>query len=494
MAIGTQSTPMRWMAGPLDVARRQKDKDFTAAMGDVLRQWLDPTLLSLVQGTPINCLIVSWASGVPADAEQQTALKPLLDKAKAAGLDVVGLIDGPGDKAAAIAAARAAGLAAIALEKAPAADAGIPVIVWGSSGTAVPAANSPAVAVTDGSWPGVGQGKDPQGGPTNLPWVDSNGGLIAMSQALAPGKAVWVVADPPKGAALTIDSFQLAIADAEAHSGRWVIALDDVTRAQLAAKNAATTATFKKVTDYLGYFDQHKALRAYERAGRLALVANFTDPLDRLLAEQALNLLPRQREPYRVIARSQALAAPFDGLQGIFYVDQEAPEAKLRAKLIAFVEAGGFLFVRAKWPSPEGTPVQLSTEEAYVLFNERSLGKGRLAVAKVDELDPFFACTDIQSIMSHRNDPLRVYNGPSMNCVFAAAPGGKQAAIHVLNFSKRAGGDAAVFFIKTPFKTASFASPELAAPAPLTWVPQAAGGAELTLPKFAVYGVIQLES
>jgi len=150
--------------------------------------------------------------------------------------------------------------------------------------------------------------------------------------------------------------------------------------------------------------------------------------------------------------------------------------------------------VRAKWPSPEGTPVQLSTEEAYVLFNERSLGKGRLAVAKVDELDSYFSCTDIQSILSHRNDPLRMYNGPSMNCVFTAAPGGKQAAIHVLNFSKRAGGDGAVFHVKTPFRTARFVSPELAAPAALAWVPEAAGGAELTLPKFAVYGVIQLEN
>ena len=106
MAIGLQSTPMRWMAGSLDIARRQKDKDFTTAMADALRKWVDPTLLSLVQGTSINCLVVSWASGLPADAEQQTSLKPLIDQARKAGLDVVGIIDGPGDKAAAIAAAR----------------------------------------------------------------------------------------------------------------------------------------------------------------------------------------------------------------------------------------------------------------------------------------------------------------------------------------------------------------------------------------------------
>jgi hypothetical protein len=482
------------MAGSLDIARRQKDKDFTTAMADALRKWVDPTLLSLVQGTSINCLVVSWASGLPADAEQQTSLKPLIDQARKAGLDVVGIIDGPGDKAAAIAAARTAGLSAIAMDSVPAADPGIPVVAWGSTGAALFAGKSAAVAVTDGSWPGVSQANDPAGGPTNLPWVDSNGALIAMAQALAPDKPVWVVIDPPKALKMTADAFQLVLADAEAYSGRWMISLDDTTRAGLAAKNAASTDIWKKITETLAFFEQNKAIRAYERTGRLAIMSNFSDPLDRLLGEQALNLLPRQREPFRVIARSNALAASFDGLQGIFYVDQEAPEAKLRQKLVAFVEAGGTLFVRAKWPSPEGAPVQLSTEEAYVLFNERSLGKGRLAVAKADELDPFFSCTDIQSILSHRLDPLRMYNGPSMNCVLAAAAGGKQSVIHVLNFARRAGGDGTVFYVKTPSKTARFVSLETPAPVALTWVPQAAGGAEITLPKFAVYGAILLES
>ena len=137
MAIGTQTIPMRWLAGSLDIARRQKDKAFTPELADVLRKWLDPSLLALVQGTPINCIVVSWASGVPADAEQQTSLKPLIDKAIQAKLDVVGLIDGPGDKAAAIAAARTAGLTAVAMEAVPAADVGIPVVAWGSSGAAL---------------------------------------------------------------------------------------------------------------------------------------------------------------------------------------------------------------------------------------------------------------------------------------------------------------------------------------------------------------------
>jgi hypothetical protein len=482
------------MAGPLDIARQQKEKDFTPEMADVLRKWLDPSSLELVKGTPINCLVVSWASGLPADAEQQQAIKPLLEKGRQAGLDFVGLVDGSADKAAAVAAARSAGLTAVAMEAAPPGNTGIPVIPLGKSGEALWGANSPALGVSDGSWPGITQENDPSGGPTNLPWVNSNGALIAMARALAPNKAVWMVVDPPQALRPTAEHYLLAVADAEAYGGRWLVSLDAQMRAGLAAKTAQPVETWKRITAMLAFFEQNKSIRTYERMGRLAVMSNFSDPSDRVLGEQSLNLLPRAREPFRVIARSQALAASFDGLQAIFYVDQELPEAKLRQKLVAFAEAGGTLFVRAKWPNPEGSPIELSSAETYLLFNERSLGKGRLAVAKTDELDPFFTCTDIQSIMSHRGDPIRLYNGSSMNCFCQTSAQDRKGVIHVLNYSRRAGGDAPLVYMKTPYKSARFVSPEVASPVALEWTPQQAGGAELSLPRISVYGAVQMEN
>jgi len=492
MAIGAQSMPMRWTAGPLDIARRQKEKGFTAEMAEVLRKWQDPSLLALVQGTPINCLVVSWASGLPADAEQQQALKPLLEKGRQAGLDLVGLVEGSADKTAAIAAARAAGLSAVAMEAVPLGDAGIPAIAWGKSGEALWGANSTVVGLADGFWPGVPQEKAPTGGPTNLPWVDSNGALLAMARALAPKKIVWVVADPPAGAKVTIEYYLLALADAEAYGGRWLISLDDQMRAGLAGASASAAESWKKVTGAVAFFEQNKASKTYERVGRLAVVSSFSEP-DRFLGEEALNLLPRLREQFRVIPKAQALAASFSGLQGIFYVDQAPPDAKLRQKLIAFANGGGTLFVRSKWPNPEGAPAPVRPAEAYLLFNVRSLGKGRLAVAKEDDLDAYFACADIQNILSHRGDLVRLYNGPSMNCFLQASPQGRQGVIHVLNYSRRPGSDGPVVYVKTPYRSARFVSPELASPVTLEWAPQKAGGSELTLPKISTYGAVQME-
>ena len=497
MAVGTQSKPMRWSAGPLDIARRQKEKDFTPEIAEVLRQWLDPALLASLQGTPVNCLVVSWASGLPADAEQQQALKPLLERGRQAGLDFVGLIDGSADKTAALAAARAAGLSAVAMDAVPPGNAGIPVIAWAKSGAALWGANSPILALSDGLWPSVPIEKTPTGGPTNLPWVDSNGALLAMSQALAPNKPVWIVADPPRQARLTVENYLLAVADTEAYGGQWVISLDDQMRAGLAAKTTQAAGDWKKIMDALAFFEKNKAVRTYERMGRLAVLSSFSEP-DRYFGEDALNLLPRLREPFRVISTTQALAASLNGLQGILYVDQEPPEAKLRQKLIAFVKGGGTLFVRSTWPNPEGSPAQLSSEEAYLLFNVRSLGKGRLAVAREEKPDTYFTCMDVQNILSHRGDPARLYNGASMNYFYQAAPQGRQGVIHVLNYSRRAGGDNALIYLKAPYRSARFVSPEIAAPVALQWAPQTSpygiGGSELTLPRISVYGAVQMES
>src|ERR1019366_383928 len=128
MALNAESVPMRWPAGPLDIARREKEKGFPAETAEVLRKWLDPASLAVVQGTPVNCMVVSWASGLPADAAQQQALKPLIAQGKQAGVEFVGVIDGEANRPAAVAAAQSAGLSAVAVEGDMPGSAGVPVI------------------------------------------------------------------------------------------------------------------------------------------------------------------------------------------------------------------------------------------------------------------------------------------------------------------------------------------------------------------------------
>ena len=488
MALNAESIPMRWPAGPLDIARGEKTKGFTAETAEVLRNWQDPASLALVQGTPINCLVVSWASGLPADAGQQQALKPLIEKGKQAGLGFVGLIEGEANKAAAVAAAQAAGLAAVAMPGDAPASAGVPVIPWNKASQVRSFASSPVVGVSDGVFPGLPQAASQAGGPTNLPWVDSNGAILLIARALAPDKIVWVGFDPPPQAKLAAEAYVLAVADPASYGARWPISLDDQLRVDLAAKKQPAADTWKKLLDTVAFFEQHKELRTYQPNGLLAVMSSFAGP-DFDAGEEAVNLLPRLRQPFRVIARSRAAGASFAGLQAIFYVDKEAPDAELRKKLMAFATAGGTLFVPSKWPNPEGAA---AAAEPYLLFNMRTVGKGRLAVCKEDQPDAYDTVADIQNIMSHRTDLLRLYNAPSANFLYETTAQGR-GVIHLLNYSRRPGSDGPVFFVKEPHKSARLVSPELAAPADLQWVPQEAGGAELALPRLSVYGAIEME-
>jgi hypothetical protein len=281
----------------------------------------------------------------------------------------------------------------------------------------------------------------------------------------------------------------LAVADTATYGGRWVISLDDQVRGGLAAQNSTALDTWKKATGAVTFFEQHKELRDYQPMAVLAVISDFAGA-DRDLGEEALNLLPRLRQPFRTIARSQAAGVSFAGLRAIFYVDQEPADAKLRAKLLAFVQGGGMLFATSKWPNPEGT---LVPPEPHLTFNVRALGKGRLAVAKDDQPDPYDTVQDIQVLMSHRQDVLRLYNGSSMNCFYEASAQERQGVVHLLNYSRRPGGGGALLYMKEPYRTARFVSPEIASAVDLKWVAQEAGGAELLMPQISVYGVAELE-
>jgi len=473
----------------LDIARHEKEKGFSAEKAEVLRQWLAPASLAVVQNTPVNFLVVNWAAGLPADADQQQALKPLIEKGRQAGLGFVGLIEGEANKPAALAAAQSAGLSAVAMDGDTPGSTGVPVIPWNKAAQVRPTTNSPVLGISDGLWPGVPERNLGPAGPTNLAWVDSNGAALLITRTLAPDKVVWIDYDPPPQTKVTAEQYMLAVADAASYGARWVVSLDDQLRADLTANKQPALDTWKKAAGTLAFFEQHKQARTYQPMGPVAVVSNFAGA-DWDFGKAAVNLLPRVRQPFQIIVRSRAVGASFAGLQAIFYVDHEAPEPKLREKLTAFAKGGGTLFVRSDWPNPEGTP---APAEPYLLFNVRSLGKGRLAVCKEDQPVVYDAVSDVQVIMSHRNDLLRLYSASSSNFFYQTSAQGRQGVIHLLNYSHRPGSDVAVFYMKEPHKSARLVSPEIASPTELKLEPQDGGGQEFAVPKLAVYGAIELE-
>ena len=116
MALLPKAVPMRWASGPLEIALRGKTDGFTPQHKQTLERFHDPASLEILKNSPIDCLVVSWAAGLPEDAAQQRSATALIAAARQRNLAVVGWVQGSADHAATIAAGHAAGLAAVAVQ------------------------------------------------------------------------------------------------------------------------------------------------------------------------------------------------------------------------------------------------------------------------------------------------------------------------------------------------------------------------------------------
>ena len=122
---GTLDTwvPARWDGGPLEIVRRARDKAFAktladAAVREAIEQWYDPETLGLLEGTPINCLLVTFSAGADPAIErwQQQLVVDYARLARKRGLAVLGLIYPGADPEGVAAAAADAHLDGLVLE------------------------------------------------------------------------------------------------------------------------------------------------------------------------------------------------------------------------------------------------------------------------------------------------------------------------------------------------------------------------------------------
>jgi hypothetical protein len=445
--------PMRWPGGPLEIARREKTEGFGPRIRQALERWHEPAALEILKDTPVDCLVLSWAAGGPADAEQWRSAVPLIEAARRRNLSVVGWIDGAADHRQALAAAKTAGLSAIAMRDFKG-TADLPVIAW-SDRTDVPwDSQSPAVAIAGSVWPGVNisQGAgDANAGPTSVPWLDSNGWYIQMARARLRAP-LWLVFDPPgKGAIFSAQSYANAIADSEIAGGRWMISLDDDLRASLGEGAAPALQSWKQIAAAARFFRDHAAWKSYRSLGLVGLISDFSGS-NLEIGGEILNLMARRDLLFRVIWKSQSDSS-FDGLKALIYPDTAAPDAVLRRRLTEFVEQGGLLVAGPEWgaqgkPAPPDFPTQLDV---------RAFGKGRLAVARKRLSDPYQVAVETQFLLSHRYDLVKIYNAPSSGCTrFTAPPGSGKALIQCVSYADggRGGGGLRTIWIRDRFAKA----------------------------------------
>ena len=314
------------------------------------------------------------------------------------------------------------------------------------------------VTLVKGQWPGVRAARGDAGrvsaGPTGDPWVDSNGWQIRLTAALHPQAAVWVNAPPPDTFRASGGAYLIAVADSGAYGGRWVISVDNQLASAVAARRPEALEIWKSTVTAAGFFAQHKAWAGYSPAAIVGVISDFAGD-NEAFSRELLNLLARAGQHYRILLKDRA--PDLEGLRAVIYADAQQPDANLRKRILGFVEAGGALIASPSWGAAPGAAAKPDDEGP--LFAARSLGKGRIALAKTPSRDPYQWANDSVAIVSHRYDMVRIWNGGATGSYYAVSPDRKKAVVHVLFYANR-GPDAASVRIAGQWKAAKGWTPD----------------------------------
>lgn len=484
-----QWIPARWDGGPVEVARRAGDKTPPGpAVQAALAGWYDPATLGLLEGTPINCLLLTLSAGADPQAEKRQfqLVKEYARRARERGMAVLGLVYPGADAAAAASAAADAPLDGIALEgEFPGGFAFAEKLQQAlrekrSAALVIPIATSAllrtaawAVVAVEGVTPGVNKVDDSAAASaTGGMWVDSNLWLARSFHAGAE-RPVWISHRPRAGVP---GIYARSIADAAAAGARWIVALDDELRAGLLRREPKAMDVWRSVGADLAFFESRKEWRGYRPFGNVAIVL---DPAGASLAnsEEYLNLVARRQIPYRVIYRPQLTAAALAGLRAVLAFDLNPATEAERNALRAFAAKGGLLLTGPSWG---GAP----KDQTYTIVAE---GEGEIAVYKEAQADPQTVARDLNDLVNTPELGASVFKAPSVLSYITAAPDGGQMLIHLVNYATEP-AESVVIWVTGQFGSARLITADgTSAELPLK---RSGGRTEITVPKLAVYGVV----
>ena len=478
--------PVRWTGGPLELAWRTQTKTLPAdgAVRDAVLRWYEPATLSLLEDSPVNCLLVTWSA--PADAavqtEQQQLVKVYADAAHKRGLLVLGLVYAPGDATKIAEDSARAGLDGLVLEgdftpEFPAAmreAAGSMVVIEIAKDPGAWRWKSAPIVAVAGATPSARNLSEMgiRGTPSSEPWIESNIWLVRSFGLASPWRPVWISNQIEK--ATDVD-YEQAVADASSAGGRWIVSLDDALRAKLRAQDASAIEVWRRVSSYLKFAEGHAALAApYGNVGMVLDSANTEqDQVD-----EYMNLATRRQVPYRLLERSRLSADGLSKLRALVAIQLDPPTAAERKLLQAFAENGGLVIAGPSWGSaPKTEP-----------FAELPVGKGRAVVYK--DPDPDSVARDLKELLSDDDLGVVPFNVPSVITLVSGGDSGEPMFVQLVNYFDHP-VEMITLRVAGNFRSASLETPEGSAlNLPLR---STEGKTEVTIPKLSIWGTVSMK-
>ena len=399
--------------------------------------WTDGQSLALLEGSPVNCLLLrTWTPELLASIQKRgvvalALIEPGSDpaaaarqalKASASGIVLEG--DFPVEAAAAV--RQAAGAA--------------PVIELTARSRMALGSSAPILGTYQGVWPGISDehANAKSAGPSGSTWIDTNTGFIRAARAWGDS-IIWIANSPPPHTVITTARYLQAIADAAMSGGRWVVTLDADFIARLGRRDADALASWRRMSTLLRYFESHPEWRAMREYGKLAVIQ---DPAKGgLVSGGILDMIAVKHTPVVPVPRQKLAPGSLEGESMAVNVDADSLTPEQKEILRNFARSGGSLLTGPpgwKDASPPGERITLDQ-------------------AELDRLNDIWR--DVNSMIGRRNLGVRLFNVSSMLSNVLASADGKTQVVQLVNYSDYPVESVTVHFLGN-YKRATLLTPE----------------------------------
>lgn len=378
--------------------------------------WTEAASLSLLDNSPINCLLLEAA---PADIAR------LANEAAGRHVAVLAVLHPGPDPLPAARAAVQAKAAGIVLEGefAPGVAARVadslaptPVIELTLRSRMPLAGPAPVVGTFQGVWPGIqvtDEGKA-KAAPSGAAWIDTNSGFLRAARAW--GHMVWIANRPPEKSVITTERYLQAIGDAEMVGAHWVLTLDADTAQRLRQHEPAALKTWQRMNASLHFFSSHAAWRDLLPAGKLAVVQGPEDGA--LLSGGVLDMIAVKHTPVRAVPPGRVDSAKLQGATMAVNLDPASLTPQEREVLKNFTRAGGTVLT-----GPPGWKDPAAPQKERITLDEKELKR----------LDDIWR--DVQNMIGRKNLGVRLFNVSSMLSNLLSSADNKQVVVQLLNYA-----------------------------------------------------------
>ncbi len=296
----------------------------------------------------------------------------------------------------------------------------------------------PARAVlVAGLWPG-GRRPDPSlASATAALWLDANSYLVAWLRALFPNREALLGYRPDEEAGIAKDqrvpygSVELALAEAAAAGGNWVVTLPDHYRRALLAGEAGALEAWKALANTAAFVREHGDSFRQPSASRVVVAAGELEECGEIL-----NLLYRHNVSPAVVSHE---AIPRFGERRILVAVGIAKHPDAIRAALEFARAGGKVLAapatagEAAWWLAPG--VRKTAEEPEREFY--ALGQGSIIAYREPVGDPGEFALDVIDALGWRTRDLRLWGTTALIGILHRQPGGK-LSVELINYAGRA--------------------------------------------------------